>query len=239
MQLFRSDSEDDLRPSHTGGQIGAGPSGLQESMARRWLSAAKFIAAPVIIIIVASILFPVIVRARKPSFEARCMAKLRQVGSAIAMYSDDYDGAYPLRMNWHQAIRSYIDDPSDPNARVVPGSAMDPLKCRSDPSDSTVSYLYLDRRILGYTKSNLSETVTPLAVDEYFHEHTTLVYYDTHVEKLDKQQWLHARNQQWEIRRDLAHPDSFSYEPVPGSVEGPAVPIPTIDRTEMYVWPEM
>lgn len=237
MPIYRSGDHQDVQPSHTGGDIGRGPGPLQQSMARRWLSAAKFIAAPVIILIVASILFPVLVRARKPSLEARCMGKLRQVGSAISMYADDF-GAYPLRSNWHLAIRAYIDSPQA-EERVLPGSSLDPLKCASDPSDYPVSYLYLDRSQLGYSKANLSESVTPLAVDEYFHEHTTLVYYDGHVERLEKQLWLHQRNRQWEIRRDLDHPASFSYEPVPGSVTGPQAPDPGIDRTEMYIWPRL
>jgi len=238
MRIYRSGEQEDVRPSHTDGDIGEGGGLLQASMARRWLSAAKFIVAPVIIIIVASILFPVIIRARKPSLETRCMAKLRQVGSAVAMYTDDHDGAYPLRSTWHQAIRSYIDSP-DPAERVLPGSSLDPLKCPSDPSDYPVSYLYLDRSQLGYSKANLSESVTPLAVDEYFHEHATLVYYDGHVERLEKQLWLHQRNRQWEVRRDLDHPASFSYEPMPGSVTGPQAPDPGIDRTEMYIWPKL
>ncbi len=236
MLIYRSDDSEDVRPSHTAGDIGKGPGLLQQSMARRWLSAAKFIAAPVIILLVASILFPVLIRARRPSLETRCMAKLRQVGSAISMYSADYD-AYPLRSNWHLAIRDYIDSPYA-EERVLPGSALDPLKCPSDPSDYPVSYLYLDRTWLGYSKANLSETVTPLAVDEYFHEHVTLVYYDGHVERIDKQLWLHQRNREWEIRRDLEHPASFSYEPMPGTVSGPQAPEPGIDRTEMYVWPK-
>ncbi len=237
MQIYRSGDHQDVQPSHTGGDVGGAPGTLHQSMARRWLSAAKFIAAPVIIIVVASLLFPVIVRARRPGLEVRCMGKLRQIAGAIGMYSADYGGAYPLRSNWHWAIRDYIDSPHA-EERVIPGSPLDPLKCASDPSDYPVSYLYLDRTWLGYSKANLDESVTPLAVDEYFHEHVTLAYYDGHVERLDKQLWLHRRNRQWEIRRDLDHPASFSYEPVPGSVSGPQAPIPEMDRTEMYIWPK-
>jgi len=237
VRIFRSGSTDDVQPSHTGGDLGGFGRGRGTSWARRWLSAGKFLVAPVIILIVASLLVPALIRARKPSYETQCMAKLKQVASAISMYADDYDQHYPLPGDWHLAIRSYIDNPADPEERVPAGSRIDPLKCPSDPSEFPVSYLYLDRELLGYTKARLAESVIPLAVDEYFHEHTTLTYYDGHVEKIEKQLWLHLRTRQWEIRRDLDHPASFAYEPVPGSVTGPTGPDPDYQRTESYVWP--
>jgi len=237
VRIYRSGSSDELKPSHTGGELGAVGPGLKESMARRWLSAAKFMAAPVIILVVASLLLPALIRARRPAMELRCMAHLKQVAASFDMYVADNEG-YPPPSVWHVALRTYIDDPSNPEGRVEPGSARDPLKCPADPTDYPVSYLYLDRRLLGYSRANLSESVIPLAVDEYFHDHVTLTYYDGHVEKLDKQLWLHLRNRQWRIRRDLEHPESFAYQPQPGSARGPTGPPPTIDRPEMYIWPK-
>lgn len=236
MRFLRSGPGDDLEPSHQSADLGRTASGLQDAMARRWLSAAKFMAAPAIILVVAAILLPVLINARKPSYEMRCMAQLKQVASAVNMYlADNYN--YPLSHNWHWAIRVYIDDPLDPHGRVLPGSSRDPLTCPSDPTNSPVSYLYLNRNLLDYSKSHLSESVVPLVVDEYFHEHTTLAYYDGHTEKMEKQLWIHNRNRQWEIRRNLEDMDSFSYEPVPGSVRGPQGPKPVYDPTQVYVWP--
>lgn len=216
--------------------MGAKPGDLEGTLARRWLSAAKFLAAPLIILLVISVLAPVLINARKPSYELRCMAKLKQVAAAMSMYATDNEG-YPPPGAWHTALRIYIEDPLDPEGHVEPGSARDPLKCPSDPTDAPVSYLYLDRRLLDYSKARLNDSVVPLAVDEYFHEHATLVYYDGHAERIPKQQWVNARIHQWEIRRDLDHPSTFAYEPVPGSVRGPTGPRPNIERTEMYIWP--
>ena len=48
-----------------------------------------------IIAILAAILFPVFAAARGKARSARCMSNLRQIGNAIRMYSDDYDGLFP------------------------------------------------------------------------------------------------------------------------------------------------
>ncbi|MHB8996767.1 MAG: prepilin-type N-terminal cleavage/methylation domain-containing protein [Armatimonadota bacterium] len=48
-----------------------------------------------IIAILAAILFPVFAAARGKARSTRCVSNLRQIGNAIAMYSDDYDGYYP------------------------------------------------------------------------------------------------------------------------------------------------
>lgn len=238
MPIIRSGPGDELKPSHQSGDIGRSAADIQDAMARRWLSAAKFLAAPVIILVLAAILVPVMIRARHPSLEMRCMAQLKQVSAAVQMYAQD-SGNYPLSHNWHTAIRPYIDDSRDEYGRVPPGSARDPLTCPSDPTDSPVSYLYLNRNLLDWSKANLSESVIPLAVDEYFHKHTTLVYYDGHTEKMEKQQWIYVRNRQWEIRRDLDNAPSFSYEPIPGSVQGPRDRKPTYDPTSVYIWPKL
>jgi len=240
MRFIRSSQGGDrgIKPSHQTVDFSERPSHLlQNAMARRWLSAAKFIAAPVIIIILAAILFPVFINARKPGYEMRCMTQLKQVSSAVMMYAQDYQN-YPLSHNWHKAVRPYTEDIGDPLGRIQIGSQRDPLTCPSDPTDSAVSYLYLNRNMLDWSKASVSESVIPMVVDEYFHEHTTLVYYDGHTEKIGKQLWIHNRNKQWEIRRDLKDMASFSYEPVPGSVLGPQGPQPNYDRTSVYVWPK-
>lgn len=237
MRFIRSGSSEDLKPSHQSADLGQGPSRLQDAMARRWLSAAKFIAAPVIIIILSAILLPVFINARKPGYEMRCMTQLKQVSGAVMMYAQDYEN-YPLSSNWHRAVRPYTQEIGDALGRIEIGSQRDPLTCPSDPTDSEVSYLYLNRNLLDWSKAQISESSIPLAVDEYFHEHATAVYYDGHTEKMEKQLWIHLRNKQWEIRRDLSDLGSFSYEPVPGSVKGPQGPRPGYDRTKQYVWPD-
>ena len=50
----------------------------------------------VIILILASILFPVFVKARDTARKASCVSNLRQIGIAIGMYREDYNG-YPAQ----------------------------------------------------------------------------------------------------------------------------------------------
>ena len=49
-----------------------------------------------IIAILAAILFPVFAQARNKARQATCTSNLRQIGTAIAMYRDDYDGVTPI-----------------------------------------------------------------------------------------------------------------------------------------------
>jgi prepilin-type N-terminal cleavage/methylation domain-containing protein/prepilin-type processing-associated H-X9-DG protein len=48
-----------------------------------------------IIAILAAILFPVFAQARDKARQATCTSNLRQIGTVLVMYSQDYDGWYP------------------------------------------------------------------------------------------------------------------------------------------------
>src|SRR5438067_2038436 len=49
-----------------------------------------------IVAILAAILFPVFARAREAARKTSCQSNLRQLGTALAMYTQDYEGCYPL-----------------------------------------------------------------------------------------------------------------------------------------------
>lgn len=61
-----------------------------------------------IIAVLAAILFPVFATARGKARSTHCMANLRQVGTALRMYMDDYDGLYPWAI-----------DPADQNLPII------------------------------------------------------------------------------------------------------------------------
>jgi len=52
-----------------------------------------------IISILAAILFPVFARARENARKAACMSNLKQIGLAVQMYLQDYDGTFPFARN--------------------------------------------------------------------------------------------------------------------------------------------
>ncbi|MCX6381821.1 MAG: DUF1559 domain-containing protein, partial [Armatimonadetes bacterium] len=82
-----------------------------------------------IIAILAAILFPVFAQAREKARQTSCLSNMRQLGTSLAMYSSDYDGALmqttyedPKRnVHWSYVLQPYVKNlqifvcPSDPN----------------------------------------------------------------------------------------------------------------------------
>ncbi len=52
-----------------------------------------------IIAILAAILFPVFARARENARKTTCLSNMKQLGTAMAMYTQDYDGIFPFIHN--------------------------------------------------------------------------------------------------------------------------------------------
>ena len=96
-----------------------------------------------IIAILAAILFPVFARAREKARQTSCLSNMKQIGLALRMYSDDYDGSFPQSYyyiggvstngycNWSGAIQPYASNtacficPSDPNHGLPPAQNWD------------------------------------------------------------------------------------------------------------------
>jgi prepilin-type N-terminal cleavage/methylation domain-containing protein/prepilin-type processing-associated H-X9-DG protein len=88
-----------------------------------------------IIAILAAILFPVFARAREKARQASCQSNLKQLGIAVAQYTQDYDGMYPMAWsesygtggNWMNYVQPYVKSlqvfrcPSD-SGRDIPGN---------------------------------------------------------------------------------------------------------------------
>ena len=53
-----------------------------------------------IIAILAAILFPVFAQAKESAKKTSCLSDHKQIGLAMAMYSNDYDGGYPAWSSW-------------------------------------------------------------------------------------------------------------------------------------------
>src|ERR1051326_4729117 len=71
-----------------------------------------------IIAILAGILFPVFAQAREKARTITCASNLRNLGTAMLMYTQDYDECLPLSastsaappyyLNWHDIIDPYV-----------------------------------------------------------------------------------------------------------------------------------
>jgi prepilin-type N-terminal cleavage/methylation domain-containing protein/prepilin-type processing-associated H-X9-DG protein len=107
---------------------------------RRGFTLIELIVVIAIIAILAAILFPVFAQARERARMTACVSNMRQIGSALMMYTQDYDETFPyafFRGNrgtgadpsyvWKNAIRSYLKSldvlacPSNPHSRCTPG----------------------------------------------------------------------------------------------------------------------
>ena len=69
-----------------------------------------------IIALLASMLLPALVKAREMARRIKCVSNLRQIGLAIQMYADDWDGYFPyaqIRSNeaWWYTIPTGIESP--------------------------------------------------------------------------------------------------------------------------------
>src|SRR5437764_15486635 len=70
--------------------------GCPMSHSRRAFTLIELLVVSAIIAILAAILFPVFAQARETARQATCTANLKQIGSALAMYVQDYDETYPI-----------------------------------------------------------------------------------------------------------------------------------------------
>jgi prepilin-type N-terminal cleavage/methylation domain-containing protein/prepilin-type processing-associated H-X9-DG protein len=66
------------------------------AFARRGFTLIELLVVIAIIAILAAILFPVFAQAREAARKSSCSSNLKQIGIAMMMYAQDYEGGYPL-----------------------------------------------------------------------------------------------------------------------------------------------
>jgi prepilin-type N-terminal cleavage/methylation domain-containing protein len=70
---------------------------IQNSVAQRGFTLIELLVVIAVITVLAAILLPVFAQAREKARQATCMSNLKQIGTAMAMYMQDYDQVIPDR----------------------------------------------------------------------------------------------------------------------------------------------
>jgi prepilin-type N-terminal cleavage/methylation domain-containing protein/prepilin-type processing-associated H-X9-DG protein len=80
---------------------------------RRGFTLIELLVVIAIIAILAAILFPVFARAREAARATACKSNLKQIGSAVLMYAQDYDETLPFQYNLAAATPRYPTNGQD------------------------------------------------------------------------------------------------------------------------------
>ena len=141
-----------------------------------------------IIAILAAILFPVFAQAREKARQTACISNMKQAGTAVMMYSQDYDEQYPLgsyilagmttAVTWQDLVEPYVKvgagadtRPDAPAARkevtfwICPsiGNNSRPMAA-GDPQPGPFDAAFYSKSLSYINNSNLMPTLHRLAL---------------------------------------------------------------------------
>ena len=132
---------------------------------RRGFTLIELLVVIAIIAILASILFPVFARARAKARQATCLSNLKQIGLAVDMYAQDYDGALPYHLITFDGGTTYFSYLGCLTPYV---RSADLFQCpeRRDidylgPTDTTLAYAY-NRDLNGRVRDQVQDTASVL-----------------------------------------------------------------------------
>lgn len=97
---------------------------MSSRMGKRGFTLIELLVVIAIIAILASILFPVFAKAREKARQTTCLSQVRQISTAIQMYSQDNSGRYPSDP-WTSGVSAYL------------GGANKMFFCPSDSANDT------------------------------------------------------------------------------------------------------
>jgi prepilin-type N-terminal cleavage/methylation domain-containing protein len=77
--------------------------------ARRGFTLIELLVVIAIIAILAALLFPVFAQVREKARQTSCLSNLKQLGTAMFMYSQDHDGLFPPAIGRESGVRTYYE----------------------------------------------------------------------------------------------------------------------------------
>src|SRR5438093_143359 len=93
-----------------------------------------------IVAILAAILFPVFAQARDKARQAACLSNLKQVGTALVMYGQDYDERMPVTCSWGRGWTWFSKALGGPCAQAGI-TASTPLNTSLGPNQTPARYI--------------------------------------------------------------------------------------------------
>ena len=115
-------------------------------MRRRAFTLIELLVVIAIIAVLAAILFPVFAKAREKARQSACSAHLRQVNTAIALYTSDYDETIPYAASWGAPLRAWDE--------YLASYGATNLHCPSQPTAATSAW---DGRSYGWNFQTFGE----------------------------------------------------------------------------------
>jgi prepilin-type N-terminal cleavage/methylation domain-containing protein len=114
-----------------------------------------------VIAILAAILFPVFAQARERARQSACMSNMKQLGTALTLYQQDYDG-YTVHCvanncgRWHGPLESYV---KSLGVFLCPSASGRTVRCGVDPPFQRIVHSVVPNR--NYMAKNDAQFVKP------------------------------------------------------------------------------
>ncbi|HJN18032.1 MAG TPA: hypothetical protein QGH10_21210 [Armatimonadota bacterium] len=191
----------------------------------RWKRLAQIIIGGGVIAILGLMVINGYYKARKPALLADCMGRVRMLGQAVQMYSNDNDFRAPLAANWRYGLSSYCDvvggmDEAVTEVRTTTKARgfSSPMRCLGNQTVTPISYFYLNGAELWGRMDTQTLGTHPVLVDEVHHAKVVILRDDTSAHTIEPEEWVNLRQNELHIARRRDWRSTFAYYVLPESL---------------------